>query len=226
MQSVSEPKRAPERQIHVGDAFEWLDANPAPPHAAVITSLPDLSEMRTAEERELARWRVWFVETVQRILRWLPEDGIAMFFQSDVRIARALVDKGHLVMLGADAESANVLWHKIICRHPPGSIALGRSGYSHLIGLTRGPVPSIRKPGTEVLPDAGVMPWSRAMGVNACRLACRFLVENTDVRVVVDPFCGKGTVLAVANAMGLDGIGVELSNKRCRAARTLTIEDE
>jgi len=67
------------------------------------------------------------------------------------------------------------------------------------------------------------MPWSRAMGVDACRLACRFLVENTSTRVVVDPFCGKGTVLAVANETGLDAIGVELSAKRCSAARTLTL---
>jgi len=30
------------------------------------------------------------------------------------------------------------------------------------------------------------------------------------------------TVLAVANALGLDALGIELSGKRCRAARKLT----
>jgi tRNA G10 N-methylase Trm11 len=40
---------------------------------------------------------------------------------------------------------------------------------------------------------------------------------------VVDPFCGKGTVLAVANSLGLDALGVELSGKRCRAARKLSL---
>mmetsp|Transcript_27730 Transcript_27730/g.81518 ORF Transcript_27730/g.81518 Transcript_27730/m.81518 type:complete len:89 (+) Transcript_27730:1-267(+) len=41
--------------------------------------------------------------------------------------------------------------------------------------------------------------------------------------VVIDPFCGHGTAIAVANEFGLDSLGVELSRKRCRAAQTLTI---
>jgi hypothetical protein len=81
-----------------------------------------------------------------------------------------------------------------------------------------------KKPSADVLPDAGEMPWSRAMGVNACKAACRFLIDETAARRVVDPFCGKGTVLAVANALGLDALGVELSGKRCRTARTLKVD--
>jgi DNA modification methylase len=68
------------------------------------------------------------------------------------------------------------------------------------------------------------MPWSRATGVHACQLACRFLLEETPTRLVVDPFCGHGTVLAVANAMGLDTIGIDVSVRQCRAARKLRIE--
>lgn len=68
------------------------------------------------------------------------------------------------------------------------------------------------------------MPWSKAMGVEACRLACRYLLDETDTRVVVDPFCGHGTVLAVANALGLDAIGVDRSARQCRAARRLVVD--
>ncbi len=42
-------------------------------------------------------------------------------------------------------------------------------------------------------------------------------------RTVVDPFCGHGTVLAVANALGLDAVGVELSRKRAQKARSLRV---
>lgn len=58
------------------------------------------------------------------------------------------------------------------------------------------------------------------MGVTACEVACRYLRDETETAVVVDPFCGRGTVLAVANAMGFDAIGVDLGARRCRAART------
>jgi tRNA G10 N-methylase Trm11 len=53
---------------------------------------------------------------------------------------------------------------------------------------------------------------------------CRFLVEHTACRVVVDPFCGHGTILAVANAFGLDAIGVEISSKRVRKAQRLLLD--
>jgi DNA modification methylase len=65
------------------------------------------------------------------------------------------------------------------------------------------------------------MPGKKAMGVRACLEACRFVLEETPTRTVVDPFCGWGTVLAVANALGMDAVGVDLSLRMCRRARTL-----
>ncbi len=69
----------------------------------------------------------------------------------------------------------------------------------------------------------GAMNWSRATGVEACRVACKYLRDETSTRVVVDPFCGRGTILAVANALGFDAIGVDLGAKRCRVARNLVV---
>ena len=40
---------------------------------------------------------------------------------------------------------------------------------------------------------------------------------------MVDPFCGSGTTLAVANEMGLDAIGVDIAKKYCEMARKLKI---
>lgn len=40
---------------------------------------------------------------------------------------------------------------------------------------------------------------------------------------VCDPFCGSGTVLAAANSLGLDAVGVELSSKRARHAAVMEI---
>jgi tRNA G10 N-methylase Trm11 len=54
-------------------------------------------------------------------------------------------------------------------------------------------------------------------------VACEFLRDEADATTIVDPFCGRGTVLAVANALGLDAVGVELGGKRCRIARALVL---
>jgi len=64
------------------------------------------------------------------------------------------------------------------------------------------------------------------MGVRACLDACRFVRDQTASGTVVDPFCGWGTALAVANALGLDAIGVDLSARMCRRARALEIDLE
>lgn len=207
-----------ERVVVQADAFEWMNANAAEEGTSVITSLPDVSEL---SGMDLDAWKTWFVDAARRVMRWVPPSGVAIFYQSDIRHRGAWIDKGHLVMRAADDEKATVLWHKIVCRKPPGTIALGRPSYSHMICVAR-EARAVRHPGPDVLPDAGAMSWSRAMGVAACRVACRFLVEDTDTKVVVDPFCGRGTVLAVANEMGLRAVGVDIGGKRVRAARGAT----
>jgi hypothetical protein len=212
---------SPTRLIIRAEACAWLAANPAPAHASVITSLPDVSEL---PERGFSGWKIWFSEAARAVLRWVPEPGLAIFFQSDIRHAGAWVDKSYLVQRAAEAEGRALLWHKIVCRRPPGTIGHGRATYSHLLCFAHEPRKDVTHPGPDVLPDAGHMPWSKAMGVDACRLACRFLREESDTRVVVDPFCGHGTALAVANHFGFDALGVELSTRKVRAARRLVLE--
>jgi hypothetical protein len=212
--------RAPARRdVFEADALAWLAANPAAPRTSVVTSLPDVSEI---VPRDFDAWRAWFIDAARAIVRWLPERGVAMFFQSDVIHRGAWIDKGYLVMRAAEHEAAAICFHKIVCRKPPGLSTSGRASYSHLIAVAREPHPSTR-PSPDVLPDAGFMPWSKAMGVRACALACEWLARETDARTIVDPFCGHGTALAVANEMGFDAIGVDKSARQCRAARSLRV---
>jgi hypothetical protein len=169
----------------------------------------------------LDQWKRWFHETVMTIVRWIPADGMAIFFQSDIRVDGRWIDKGYLVMRAAEAAGADLVWHKIICRKPPGTISQGRPTYAHLICLSspsaEGPPPYLR-PGPDVLGDGGFKSWPRAMGDGACDLACRYLADETPTRLIIDPFCGEGSILAAANAMGFETIGIDLSPRRCRLA--------
>ncbi|MFO0676890.1 MAG: hypothetical protein U0169_10165 [Polyangiaceae bacterium] len=208
------------RRVVHGEARAWLRENGADPGTSVVTSLPDVSEI---EGMDIAAWRAWFLDTARAVIRWVPEGGVAVFYQSDVRHRGVWIDKGYLVLRAADDEGAPILWHKIVCRKPAGTVSHGRATYSHMIAVAKGTFAPPRHGSVDVLPSAGTMTWSRAMGVEACRVACTFLRDETSTRIVVDPFCGKGTALAVANAFGFDAIGIELSVGRCRTARNLAI---
>ncbi|MDB4943972.1 MAG: hypothetical protein JWP97_3506 [Labilithrix sp.] len=208
----------PSRTVFQADALVWLADNPAGPAAGVVTSLPDVSEVGLS----LAAWEAWFVAAARQVIAWTPATSAAVFFQSDVRVEDRIVDKGHLVMNAADAEGASLLWHKIVCRRPAGTISFGRPSWSHMLCVSHTRRPPARSPGPDVM-DAGAMSWSRAMGADACRAACRYLRDEVGASTIVDPFCGRGTALAAANELGMDAIGVELSGKRCRAARSLVL---
>jgi len=213
---MHESPPTPSRIVHKADARRWLEENPAPRHSSVITSLPDYSELR---ELGFEGWCTWFVEAVCQLIGWVPPDGLAVFYQSDIRHEGAWVDKSWLLGAAITKQGARLVWHKIVCRKPPGSIAFNRPSYSHMLCVSRGVMPSLRHPGPDVLPDAGAMDWSRAMGETACRVACQFLRLDTQTRTIVDPYCGRGTVLRVANSFGFDALGIDRSPKRCRAAR-------
>ncbi len=210
------PALRPARVIFQAEARAWMEANPAEAGASVVTSLPDVSEL---SKTTFEGWREWFIDTARQVIRWVPEDGVAIFFQSDIRHRGVWVDKGYLVTRAAEEEGAHLLWHAIVCRKPPGTLSFGRPNYSRMICVSRAMRDPAKKPGPDILEDGGEKAWSRAMGINACAMACRYLKENIGTRVVVDPFCGQGSVLKVANQMGMDAVGVDLSPRRCKAAR-------
>ncbi len=147
------------RTILQADALEWMRANAASPDTSVITSLPDVSELTL----DLDAWKTWFTGAARDVMRWIPADGVAIFYQSDIRHRGLWVDKSYLVMRAIEmvndasvvdasigsgfadhrGHEAALLWHKIVCRKPPGSIALGRPSYRRTCSLRR-VVPSWR----------------------------------------------------------------------------------
>lgn len=204
------------------DALTWLAENPAEPGDAVITSLPDVSEL-PGLGAGLEGWQEWFVAAAAQVLRWPAPESVTLFYQSDIRYQGRWVDKSYLVQKAAESVGAALLFHRVVCRRAPGTLTQGRASYSHLLAFTTGTAAPPKRPAADVLPDAGEAPWSRGMGEKACAAAVQFLLNETAARRVVDPFCGRGSVLAMANALGLDALGVEISAKRCRAARNLSV---
>lgn len=209
------------RTIHAGDGIAWLKTNtPLPADHSIITSLPDSSEVPSMG---FERWRAWFSETSELLCNAVAPSAAVVFFQTDVKREGTWVDKAYLVQRGADAAGAAQLWHKVVCRAPPGIATFGRPAWAHLLCFSKALRLEPKHSTADVLPRLGEMTWARAMGVEACIAAVKFLAQHAGAKTIVDPFCGLGTALAVANALGLAGVGVELSAKRAEKARRLEI---
>jgi hypothetical protein len=217
---VSPLPTPPQRQVFHTDALVWLAERAPLVGCSVVTSLPDHSEL---PKLDFAGWQDWFARAAGAVVAAVPPDGIAIFFQSDVLHRGSWVDKAALIDTAASTAGAELLFHKIVCRKPAGSLSFGRASYGHMLGFGRGLHLRQRRGRMDVLPDGGFRPGTKSMGVLACRDACQTILDETPTRTIVDPFCGFGTVLAVANVLGLDSIGVDLSARMCRKSRGLVI---
>ncbi len=213
---------ASSRIIHHADAVAWLNERSVIEGASFVTSLPDMSEFN---KKTVQEWKDWFTSTAALVLSRCPDNGVVIFYQRDGKKDGTWVDKGFLVQKAAENTGHSQLWHKIVCRARAGSATFGQPGFSHLLCFSKGIRAQVEHSTPDVLPLAGEQTWTRGMGLLACEAACRFILEHTPTRTVVDPFCGHGTVLAVANDLGLNAIGVEKGRKRSEKAQALKVRN-
>jgi len=183
--------------------------------------MPDISEFHGYT---LDAWKEWFINTAKLVMSRTPEDGVTIFYQSDIKVDGVWVDKGYLCQKAAESIGHELIWHKIVCRIQPGKISFGRPAYSHVLCFSKGVrIRDLSRSSADVIPDIGEKTWERGMGLEACVMIGKFVAEQTNSKTLVHPFCGQGGMIAVANALGLSAIGIERSHKRAETARTLTV---
>ncbi|WAS96982.1 SAM-dependent methyltransferase [Nannocystis punicea] len=211
----------PRREVVHGDALAWLVERPGLQDSSVIATMPDVSELGVS----LDRWREFFLSAARAVLLAAPDDGLAVFIQTDNKHEGRWVSKAGLVLRVADELDVPLLFHKIVCRRPPGSLIHGRPGYSHILAFSRRARDDADRPTPDVLPDLGAMPWSHSIGTRAAEAAVTAVrrLSPATTQIVV-PFCGLGTILAVANGHGFDAVGIERNRKRADAARTFELD--
>ncbi len=212
-----------DRIVHTADAIEWLNSQPVLEGSSLVGSLPDISEF---SGYSLEKWSEWFTGTAKLILAKTPPDGVSFFFQSDIKLDGYWVDKSFLVQKAAAELGRHMLFHKIVCRFPAGTITMGRPSYSHVLAFTETVKPDFNKWTADVLPDTGEKTWVRGMGLDVALMIAQFVKDQTKSTTIVNPFCGQGSMLAAANFLGLSAVGIERSTKRAEAARSLLVSPD
>ena len=212
-----------ERIVHTADALEWLRSYNVEEGTSIVGSLPDISEFSGTS---LEDWKKWFTDTARLILSKTPPDGVSFFFQSDIKFENKWVDKSFLVQKAAEELGHDLLFHKIVCRYPVGTITMGRPAYSHVLAFSKAVVPQMERSSADVMPETGEKTWERGMGLDVSLMIAKYVKSQTQNTTIINPFCGQGSMLAAANFHGLNAIGIERSPKRAETARSLQVSSD
>lgn len=205
------------RKVYRGDAIEWLNKNPEIDDASFICSMPDISEFTNPVLRD---WKKWFQSTAELVMSRCSSLGVSIFYQSDIKTEGVWVDKAFLVQKAAEAQGCELLWHKIVCRSPVRTITHGRPSYSHLLCFSKDlRINDHSKSTADVVEDLSEKTWPRGMGIDTYMFVADFILQQTKSKTIVNPFCGEGGMLAVANSKGLNAVGIERSQKRAEKAQ-------
>ncbi len=214
------------RDVLTDDAILWLKSQDKSTFEgnSFVASMPDISEFNNIS---LADWKKWFCETASLIMSRCPDDGVTIFYQSDIKYEGTWVDKAYLVSKAAEELGVSLLWHKIVCRVPPNIATFGKPAYSHILCFSKNvKLHDMSKSSPDVIGDLGEKTWVRGMGLENCLMIAEFIKKETKSRRIIHPFCGEGAMLAAANFVGLDAFGIERSPKRAQKARNLIITSE
>lgn len=93
----------PSRTLHCSDAIEWLNNQPVLQGCSFITSLPDITELQGhLQQLSLAQYKAWVISTAQLVLNRCPNDGVAIFFQTDIKVEGSWLNKAYLIQRAAE----------------------------------------------------------------------------------------------------------------------------
>lgn len=202
------------RQIIEADALEWL-ATDCPP-GSIVTSPPDENELGCG----LDEWLAFYRRACGLIFRAIGPDCPAVIYATDRKADRRWFSKADLIMREAEAAGVRLLWHKIVLRRGVGKADIHHPGFSHLLAFGgQGVGPGKATP--DII-ERGAMAYPNAMGMAAAHLAIEFAGRSGVP--LIDPFCGRGTVPAMAEALGFDAIGVDIDPAQCAAARQIRLQ--
>ena len=139
-----------------------------------------------------------------------------IFVQTDRRKGGRQFSKASVLMNIAQSQGWFLLWHKIELAAEVGKSNLYRPTFRNMLCFGRGKM-SAGQATPDVVPPSKRL-YDMAFGFEAAKVCVEFCKKFSNR--VLDPFCGYGTVLHVAEEMGADSMGVDIDRRVCEIAET------
>ena len=193
------------------DANKWLLQNK---YKIIITSLPDMEEIGM----NLKNWENWIIDTLYNIINSADDDAVIFFYQTNRKYKGKIIDKNYLISDVFLNNGFNKIFSKIVLKKEPNKIDLFRPTYTNLFAFSK------KIKSGKATPDviySGKMIYKNAMGFNAVKSCIEFLNNKKIKDTVIDPFCGRGSVIHICNKLGFDSIGIDICKEQIKKAELL-----
>lgn len=176
--------------------------------------MPDAEEIG----KSIVAWESWFIDAAIRSIALTNAESVTIFYQTDRKVEGRVVSKAGLLFQAAQAGGTRILWHKICLRRDVGAIDLRRPGFSHLVAFSKAGRPGAASP--DVF-QPGRCAYENGIPVHVAVFSVAFAGGSGSL--IIDPFCGRGTIPAAAEAMGFAAIGVDIDPEQCRLAKSMVM---
>lgn len=205
------------RIVICNDALETLDSFDLEP-ANIFTGMPDNTEMKL-DYKQYGEYRKKILKNIFE----LGKDNILVFTQTDKKATSMGIwyDKISSIYEAANEFKVKLIFHKIGLYHNEDTFPDYQHYicFSNIINTNTNINNSVMLAGDKLYKNG--TPFNIIM--NALML---FKNNNSNNNNVLDPFCGRGTNLALANLIGMNAIGIDIDPVQCEYSRNLNIEKD
>jgi hypothetical protein len=196
----------------VADALTWLEEHQDV--GSIVTGPPDPAEI----DLDPDAYPAWLEHAAGLCLTATSPTAVTIFAMTDRKVDGGLLSKAHVLMRTAAKLEHRLLWHKLALRRDAGKVDLFRPTYTPLLAFSREATSGRATP--DVIPPSKPI-YANGIGVRAALALVRFAAQHSDH--LVDPFCGRGTLPALAAAEGLTATGIDLDPDQIELARRLEV---
>lgn len=207
------------RKIIVANSLDWLSTQKDGSIPNVITGICDLDEIEHLAERGMNEYIEFFNKIGALIFQKLNPAGYAIFIQTDRKYQREWIDKSYMLTDLAYKHGYKMVWHKIVLHRDVDKTDLHRPCYAHMLCYTKTGTSGAATP--DVIPVSDRL-YKNGTPIEAAVRAVEFVKRYTKAGpFVLDPFVGQGTIPAIANAFGLNAVGIDIDAAQAAKAEKM-----
>jgi len=202
------------RLVLCADALQTLQKRDLEP-CNIITGMPDNTEMKL-DYKQYEEYR----HKILPLIFELGKDNVLIFTQTDKKATYngEWFNKTNILYQYAQKYNVNLVFHEVALYANEPSFP----EYQHFICFSNrlGPRQS-----NTILAGNKVYKNGTPFGILAkCMGLFSKFKHQLGSNIILDPFCGRGTVLAMFNTLGFETIGIDIDPEQCNYSRNMIID--